>query len=499
MDANTKPIAAKPLNESTLHSLQHDVAIPDYDRSRLRRAIVHLGVGGFHRSHQALYLDNLATQGISRDWGLCGVGLLPQDIHMAQALLPQQCLYTLVERGSDAEHARVIGSITRYLFAPDHREEVLQTLAHPDTRVVSLTITEGGYGYNQVTGQFDPSTPGVQADLEHPDVPTTAYGYVCEGLDRRRRAGLAPFSVLSCDNIQGNGALARKVFTSYARLREDALANWMESYVAFPSCMVDRITPQTTEADRAMVAREFGIADNWPVVAEPFTQWVVEDTFCNGRPPLEQVGVQFTTDVHPYESMKLRLLNADHQALAYLGYLCGYRLVHEVMADQRFPAFLGRMMDEEVTALLAPVPGVDLAAYKATLIQRFANPKVRDQVLRLCQDSSNRMPKFLLPSIREALAAGRPCRLLTLATAGWFRFLAGTDEQGEIIPIDDKMADILQPLAVQGREDPRPLLQVHSLFGDLGQQQAFVDELSTALRLLYAEGAAATLDSYIKQ
>jgi mannitol 2-dehydrogenase len=497
MDEEIRHVLARALDESALGSLRNDVVVPSYARAALRRAIVHLGVGGFHRAHQAVYLDDLAERRISRDWGVCGVGLLPQDKRMEQALLPQQCLYTVVERGAEAERARVVGSITRYLFAPEHREEVLQTLAHPDTRIVSLTVTEGGYGYNQVTGEFDPATPGVREDLANPTAPSTVFGYLCEALDRRRRAGLPPFTVLSCDNLQSNGAMARRVFTSFARLRDGALADWMSANVAFPNCMVDRITPQTTDEDRAMVARVYGIRDAWPVMTEPFTQWVVEDTFCNGRPPLEEVGVQFVPDVHPYEAMKLRLLNASHQALAYLGYLCGYRLVHEVMGDPQFQTYIARLMDEEVTALLAPVPGVDLDNYKRTLIERFANPKIRDQVSRLCQDASARMPKFLLPSIVEALASGRPYRLLTLAVAGWFRFLSGVDEQGEPIPLEDQMAGTLQPLAKQGREDPRPLLSVHSLFGDLAQQPAFVDELGAALHSLYNQGARATLARYL--
>jgi mannitol-1-phosphate/altronate dehydrogenase len=454
-------------------------------------------VGGFHRAHQAVYLDTLAALDINRAWGLTGVGLLPQDKRMQQALLPQQGLYTVVVRGAAEESARVIGSITRYLFAPEQRDVVLAVLSDPATRLVTLTITEGGYGYNQVTGEFDPATPGVAQDLAAPAQPSTVFGYLVEALDRRRKAGTPPFSVLSCDNVQGNGALARRVFTAFAALRDDRLATWIEASVAFPNCMVDRITPQTTDEDRTMVERTYGILDGWPVMTEPFTQWIVEDTFCNGRPSLEDVGVQFVGDVHPYEAMKLRLLNASHQALAYLGYLCGYRLVHEVLADPLFPPYLARMMDEEVTPLLAPVPGVDLVAYKATLLERFANPKIRDQVLRLCQDASNRMPKFLLPSLHEALAAGRPPRLLTLALAGWFRFLSGIDEQGAPIPLDDMLASTLQPLARQGRDDPRPLLGLHQLFGDLDQHPAFVADLSEALRLLYTEGAHATLAHYL--
>jgi mannitol 2-dehydrogenase len=499
MNPDEQPPRAVALNETTLPLLDAQVVRPSYTRTALRPSIVHVGVGGFHRAHQALYLDEIAERRLSSDWGICGVGLLPQDKQMEAALVPQQGLYTLVERSAEQDRARIVGSIVRYLFAPEHRETVLQMLADPATRLVTLTITEGGYAYNQVTGAFDLETPGVREDLAQPQAPNTVFGYLCEALDRRRRLGTVPFTILSCDNLPGNGNLARQMFTAFARLRDPVLASWMEEQVAFPNCMVDRITPHTTDEDRALVVHTFGIRDAWPVMTEPFLQWIVEDTFCNGRPPLEEVGVQLVHDVRPYELMKLRLLNADHQALAYLGYLCGYRLVHEVLADQRFQTYLARLMDEEVTDLLQPVPGVDLTAYKRTLLTRLANPRIRDQVLRLCQDASNRVPKFLLPSIHEALAAGRPHRLMTLALAGWLRFLTGVDEQGQVIPIDDALAGVLQPLALQGREDPRPLLTLHNLFGDLDQHSEFVEELAQALHMLYTQGAHTTLARYVAE
>lgn len=495
--SDTKP-RRMGLSAASLKSLEPGITVPTYPREHLCHAWVHIGVGAFHRAHQAVYLDDLAEQRLSDQWGVCGVGLLGQDKRMEEALLPQQCLYTVVERSASAEHARVVGSLIRYLFAPEHREEVLGVLADADTRIVSLTITEGGYNFNQTTGEFEAANPAVQADLRQPTAPSTVFGYVCEALERRRRAGIAPFTLLSCDNLQGNGAIARKMMTSFAALRDDALAAWIAANVAFPNCMVDRIAIQTTDEDRAMVARAFGIEDAWPVVTEPFRQWVIEDTFCNGRPHLEEVGAQIVGDVHPYEMMKIRLLNASHQALAYLGYLCGYRYVHEVMNDPQFQVFIGRMMDVEITPHLAPVPGVDLAAYKRSLIERFANPKIRDRVSRICFDASARMPKFLLPTLSEALAGRRPHRLLTLAVAGWFRYLRGVDEQGDPIQIEDQMADQLQALARAGGDDPRPLLGIHSLFGDLGQDQGFVAELEEALHRLSSQGARATLAHYLE-
>jgi mannitol-1-phosphate/altronate dehydrogenase len=482
------------LNDAHLARLADRVAVPTYDRRRLRRSIVHLGVGGFHRAHQALYLDDLAQRGISLDWGERGVGLLAGDRRMAEALIPQDCLYTLVERSADRDTARVVGSLCGYSFAPADPAAVLGLLADPAARIVSLTITEGGYLVDDKTGVFDADDPAVRADTDL-DSPKTAFGYICGALARRRAAGVPPFTVLSCDNLQGNGRVARTAVVSFAGLRDDALASWIEANVAFPNGMVDRITPQTTDADRAWVAEAFGIADAWPVMTEPFKQWVIEDTFTLGRPPLEEVGAQIVPDVHPYETMKLRLLNASHQALAYLGYLAGHRHVHEAMADPGLRRLVERMMDEEVTPLLPPVPGIDLTAYKRSLIERFQNPKIKDTLARLAFGGSDRMPKFLLPSLAEALAQGRPHRWLTLATAGWLRYLRGVDEQGQEIVLEDDRAAELRQRANEGGSDPRPLLAVTRVFGDLGQNQAWVEELGAALRDLDQRGARAVIQS----
>jgi len=489
------PSGAEPqkLTDAMLKTLAPRVDVPLYDRRHLSPGIVHAGVGGFMRAHQATYLDDLAQRGLATGWGICGVGLRPRDQAMRDALIPQQCLYTVVTRSADEDRARVVGALTHYLFAPENPEAVLGVLSDARTRIVTLTITESGYNVDQATGAFDAASRAVQEDLRNPTHPTTVFGYISEALHRRRQAGRAPFTVLSCDNLQSNGTVTRKAILAFASLRNDLLSGWIAANVAFPNCMVDRITPQTTDADREMVARTFGIVDAWPVVTEPFKQWIVEDIFCAGRPPLHEVGVQFTTDVHPYEMMKIRLLNASHSAMGYLGYLCGYRYIHEVIQDPFFQTFIRRMMDDEVTPLLPPVPGVDLAEYKRTLIARFANPTIKDQVQRICLDGSAKMPKFLLPSLAEALAAGRPHALLTLAVAGWLRYLQGTDEQGRAITIEDPLARELQALATQGGNDPRPLLSLRSLFGDLGQHEAFVAALTGALRTLSAHGAQATL------
>src|SRR4051794_30957397 len=349
-----------------------------------------------------MYVDRLLQQGTAQEWGICGVGVLPSDRRMAEVMAAQDGLYTLVVKHADGTRdARVIGSITEYLLAPDDPEAVVEKMAAPSTRIVSLTVTEGGYNIDPVTGEFDTADPGVVHDLQPGAAPATSFGLVTEALVRRRERGLAPFTVVSCDNIQGNGDVARRSFTAFAGLRDRDLGAWIEREVPFPNSMVDRITPATTDEDRAEVARRFGVEDGWPVVCEPFTQWVLEDRFSAGRPPYEDVGVQVVDDVGPYERMKLRLLNASHQALCYFAYLDGYRLVHEAAQDPLYRAFLEGYMEHEGLPTLEPVPGIDLEVYRHTLIERFSNPEVRDTVARLCAESSDRIPKWLLPVVRD--------------------------------------------------------------------------------------------------
>src|SRR5713226_3695538 len=348
------------LSTETLAALSGRVAVPRYDRSLIRAGIVHFGVGGFHRAHQAMYLDRLMNAGLARDWGICGVGVLEADRGMKRVLDAQDCLYTLVEKHANGEYeARVVGSIVEYLFAPDDPDAVIARLADPAIRMVSLTITEGGYSIDDSTGRFDPTTADVARDLER-GAPQSVFGLITAGLVRRRVSGQPPFAIVSCDNLQGNGESTRRVFSEFARFLDPELADWIEREVDFPSSMVDRITPATTDQDRASVAQQFGIVDAWPVVCEPFTQWVLEDSFASERPPLETAGVQVVDDVAPYELMKLRLLNASHQGLCYFGRLCDYIYVHETAQDPLFQRFLRGYMDDEATPTLAPVPGVDL-------------------------------------------------------------------------------------------------------------------------------------------
>ncbi|WP_432563292.1 mannitol dehydrogenase family protein [Kineococcus sp. SYSU DK003] len=485
--------APLPLRQDTLADLPDDVAAPGYDRSALEPSVVHIGVGGFHRAHQAVYLDDLARTG-ETGWGLVGVGLRSPE--MGKVLADQDNLFLVVERG-ETDRARVVGVLNRYLFAPDDPAAVLDTLAAETTRVVTLTITGSGYRIDPHSGEFDADDEDLRADLEHPSTPRTVFGFLVEALDRRRRAGLPPFTVLSCDNMPDNGTAARTAVVSFARLRDGELADWIEAEGAFPSSMVDRITPTTTPGERERIVHQTGVDDRWPVVTESFTQWVVEDSFCHGRPPLERVGVQFVDDVAPYEAMKTRMLNAGHCALAYLGILAGYSTIDEVLSDWVFRAYFEHLLADEIAPLLPPVPGIDLEEYQQTLVRRFADPRMGDQLTRLGRRGSTKMPNYVFPSVQAAVAAGRPHQLLLLAVAGWMRFLRGYDYAGNDVPVEGPLADRLVELARQGQEQPEPLMSEQTVFGDLRDDPAFAAGVEVALRALEEQGPREVIGLYL--
>jgi mannitol 2-dehydrogenase len=459
------------LNKSTLAQIPIDK--PNYDRDEIGIGIVHFGVGGFHRAHQAMYVDRLLAMGLATQWGICGVGVLPADRKMADVMAAQDGLYTLLLENPDGSRdAQVIGSIVDYRYAPDDPEAVIELLAAPSTRIISLTITEGGYG----------SAGG------------TVFGLVADAMARRREGGITSPTIMSCDNIEGNGDVARQAFTTYAERVHPGLGEWMSTHTRFPNSMVDRITPVTTPDVIALLENEFGVEDQWPVAAEPFTSWVLEDDFSDGRPPFEEAGVLLVNDVTPYELMKLRLLNASHQSLCYFAYLVGYRLVHDAAGDPLFAEFLREYMDSEATPTLKPVPGIDLPDYKRTLIERFANPGVNDTIVRLCFASSDRIPKWLLPVIRANLAAGGQVRLSAATVASWARYAEGVDEQGEPIDVQDPLADTLVPLARSQLQNPTAFIENTEVFGDLASQPRFVEAYLWALDSLHRDGARATLE-----
>jgi mannitol 2-dehydrogenase len=449
---------------------------PSYDRTRVGIGIVHFGVGGFHRAHQAMYVDRLLEQGLARDWGICGIGVLPADRRMRDVLHAQDGLYTLVTVHPDgSQDARVIGSLLDYRYAPDDSQAVVDLLAAPTTRIISMTITEGGY-----------ADDGPVFDL------------IAAALARRRDRGVAAPTIVSCDNIETNGAVARRAVLAAADRRQRFLAEWVAEHTRFPNSMVDRITPATTPDDAAAVRRDFGVTDQWPVLTEPFTAWVLEDDFCDGRPPLERAGVLLVDDVSPYEAMKLRLLNAGHQCLCYFAALCGYRLVHDAARDPLLAELLDQYWNSEAIPTLKPVPGIDLHNYTQTLIERFANPGVRDTVARLCAYSSDRIPKWLLPVIRDNLATGGPIRLASATVASWARYAEGVDEHGEPIEIVDRLAESLVPIARSQHDHPTAFIENAPVFGDLASQPRFVEAYCWALESLQRNGARATLEALLR-
>ncbi|MFC5333888.1 mannitol dehydrogenase family protein [Mycobacterium branderi] len=463
------------LNNATLSKLP--IATPRYDRSKVSVGIAHIGAGHFHRAHQAMYIDRLLQQGLAHEWGICGVGVLPSDWPMRDVLRDQDGLYTLIVENPDGSRdPHVIGSIIDYRYAPDDPEAALEVLAAASTRIISLTITEGGYR--------DPDGP--------------AFTLITEALAKRRDRGIAAPTIASCDNIEGNGDVVSRAVLANAESRDPALAEWIAEHARFPSSMVDRITPATTLDMAATVRREFGVNDRWPVVAEPFAAWVLEDDFADDRPPLEEAGVLLVDDVRPYELMKLRLLNAGHQCLCYFAHLCGFEFVHEAARDPLLAEFLLAYFQFEAIPTLPPVPEIDLHDYSCNLLERFANPCVRDTVARLCAYSSDRIPKWLLPVIQDNLANDGSVRLAAAAVASWARYAEGVDEWGNPFEVVDQLADSLIPIARSQHENLTAFIEITAVFGDLAQQPRFVQAYSWALDSLQRKGARATLEELLQ-
>ncbi len=481
------------LKRSTLGALSSRIGVPGYDPAALGVGIVHLGLGGFHRAHMARYTDLLLAQRPDHaGWAIAGAGLLPGDRRMAEALVPQDGLYTLLERSAEAETVSVVGAIVRVLFSAEESETLLAAIDDPAVRIVSLTVTEHGYCLDRATKRLDPAHPQIAADLADPMRPHSAPGIIVEAYRRRRAQGQPAFTALSCDNIQHNGNVLRDCVLMLAGMRDASLAAWIEAQAAFPNTMVDRITPVTHQADIDHLRDRYGVVDRWPVVAEDFLQWVVEDRFVQGRPAWEAVGAQFVADVTPYEFMKLRLLNGSHLAIAGLARLAGEdsTTVDQAMADPLMQRYMMALMDRETGPTLSPVPGIDVAAYKKKLVARFANPGIRDTVERVNTDAPLNV---LVDPIRDRLASGERIDLLALALAAWIKRMGGSDDQGRPIAIRHPLAELLQAKAREGGADPRPVLGITALFGTLGTDPALVAATAGWLEQLFAHGAAATL------
>lgn len=474
-------------------SLDQLAARLPYDRSAVTPGIVHLGVGAFCRAHLAVYIDDVL--GTDPSWGILGASLRRPDTR--QALAPQDFLYTLAVRSGSGTSTRVIGSILDILDATTRRDELIAAMADPRIRIVSLTVTEKGYCHDPATGALDPNHPDVLHDLAHPSAPISAPGLIVRALEMRRGAGIAPFAVLSCDNLPANGETTARVVTALAALRDPSLAKWIAREVAFPSTMVDRIVPATTDDDRRLVLEATGVRDAWPVVAEPFSQWVIEDRFPHGRPALEAVGAELVADVRPFELMKLRMLNGSHSTLAYLGYLAGHEFVSQAIADPDFRILIHGFMTNEVMSTLPAGMG-DLGAYRNALLERFANPALRHRTWQIAMDGSQKLPQRLLGTIRDRLAAGLPIDRAALGVAAWMRYVTGVDEQGNAIDVRDPLAAQLQTICASTDGSPRQLsdglLQVRDVFGDeLPANEDFRSAVDANLFALFQRGALETV------
>lgn len=488
----TDTTAALPLQESLLPAISGAVAVPTYDRTAIRPSIVHIGVGGFHRSHLATYIDELCTGGHT-EWGIVGCGLLPHDRSMAAALGPQDNLYTLISRGADRTDVQVIGSLIEYVHASPDAEAVMARIASPDTQILSLTVTEGGYPIDDVTGEYDPNSPNAGTG--------GTFSIIAAALERRRNDLGAPITIVSCDNITSNGHATRAATLGEAAAYGSDLIDWIAESVTFPNSMVDRITPATTDSDRAWLAETYNIADRWPVVAEPFRHWVVEDDFAGARLPLEELDVIVTDAVEPYEFMKLRLLNAGHSCLAYAAALDGIATVDAAMADPSISRFVRALLDYEAKPVLPDVAGIDVDAYIATLIDRFSNPHIRDQISRLCLDGSAKFPKFLLPTVRAQLAADGPIGLSALALASWCHYLMGRTDRGDDIALSaDPQLDEAVSFARSSVDEPASFLDFSSVFGDdLPASPRFVAAFTEALTSIRSQPIGAAIAAGIAE
>ncbi len=494
MDELTAPM---PLSQATLANLPPQVLRPRYDRGALTAGIVHIGVGNFHRAHQAWYLHRLMQSGRAQDWAIIGAGVRPADGAMRERLLAQDGLTTLIELGPDGRAAEVCGSMIDFLPVEDGHAALIARMADPAIRIVSLTVTEGGYFLDPATGTFDPDHTDIQHDAAHPQRPRTAFGAIVAALAARQAAGTGPFTVQSCDNLRGNGAITRAAIVGLARLSDPALAAWIDGAVTFPNSMVDCIVPATDPATIAEAAA-FGIRDAAPVAHEDFRQWVSEDAFCAGRPPWEAAGVTFTNAVHDYETMKIRILNAGHQVLANAGELLSVPTIADCMAHPLIGPFFRKVQSDEIAPYVAPVPDMDAQAYAALIERRFANPAIRDTTRRVAFDGSSRHTGFVLPVLQDALREGGPVAGLALVEALWARMCAGTREDGSAIEANAPDWARLQVAALAAREHPRAWLAQRHVYGELADAAPFAGAFEAWLAQLWSKGTASVLETYLR-
>lgn len=505
------------LNQQLLHNIPQGVVGPNYDRSELTAGIVHLGVGNFHRAHQAMYLHQLFNQGEDFDWAICGAGVKHFDAIMRKKLESQDWLTTVVELDEDSMNPVIIGSMVEFVevnaltavaiegqlasspkdSGPAEIANLIDKLSQPEIRIVSLTITEGGYFIDQKSGSFDTSASDIKKDIASPQAPCSVFGIMIEALRRRQQAGISPFTVMSCDNIPHNGDVTKNAVLTLAGIIDSSLADWIKANVSFPNSMVDCIAPAIKEPEVARVRNLTEIEDNAPVLCEPFRQWVLEDNFVNGRPALEKVGVQFVDDVTPYELMKLRILNGGHAALAYPAALLNIVHVHDAINNKLIVGYLNKLVTSEVIPSLEKPEGIELADYFEIIKQRFGNSEVKDTVGRLCQDASNRLPKFILPTISSNLQANEKVKGLALVVALWRQLIAEVRDETLSVDLGDPQQSALFNYATEAERNASAFFGLTDIFGDLGSKTRLVDEFSYWVDTIRADGVEQALRTYI--
>lgn len=484
------------LSNASLPQLPNSIARPTYDRSSLRPGIVHIGLGNFHRAHQSWYLHRLMQQGLALDWAIIGAGIRAYDAVQRDKLLAQDFLTTLIELDPSGTSAEVVGSMIDYLPVEDGNGSLIRQMCDPAIRIVSLTVTEGGYFIEPSTKAFASDHPDIVHDANNPSTPRTAFGAIVAALKVRRDRGVRPFTLQSCDNLQGNGTILRQTVVSLARLSDPVLADWVDANCSFPNSMVDCIVPATGAIELAL-AQGLGIDDAVPVTHENFRQWVIEDDFCSGRPDWDKVGATFSDNVHGYEAQKIRILNAGHQVIANVAEVIGLDTISQTMVHPMVRGLFRKVTTEEIIPHVVPVPGMTPIEYVGLIERRFSNPAIVDTVRRVAFDGSSRHPGMVLPTIRDGLRAGTPVRGLALVEAAWARMCEGSRDDGSMIEPNDPSWSILNVQAKRARSRPAEWLEMRQIYGNLSDDPRFARDFELWLTAMYRDGMIGTIKSYL--
>lgn len=485
------------LSEANLANLPADVVVPSYDRHQLKAGIVHLGIGAFHRAHQAFYTESVLNK-MGGDWGIIGCSLRSASVR--DQLAPQDGLYTLVERSGDGEKLQVIGAVIKNLVGPENPAELIDVMAQPEIKIISMTVTEKGYCHDPATGNLNILHPDIQYDIENISTPKSAIGFIVAALNVRFKSGIKSFTVLSCDNLPNNGEVLERVVIQFAENISQELALWIKANTCFPSTMIDRIVPATTDADRQHIQARFGMRDEGVVIAEPFSQWVIEDKFSDGRPQWEKAGALLVDDVRVFEKIKLRLLNGSHSIMAYTGYLSGFDYISEVMSEPAFVNVIKTYMAREAGETLSAPAGFDIEAYKQQLCERFSNKALKHRTWQIAMDGSQKLPQRLLDSLRTQLKSNGHIDIICLGVAAWIRYVSGVDESGNAIEVSDPLAAELRALcdvnAGSAENIVRAIVGLPKVFGeDLIHEEIFIANTIGWLERFYAQGVLKSIQS----